>query len=116
MREPTVYIRANVGNTTLYVGVTGHLHQRDYEHRTGRGGVFSSQYKTVKLVWYKSYQFMGDAIAMEKKLKAGSRKAKIKLIDEMNPHWLDLGAAWHPEIASSQAPRNDPSPKDNERP
>ncbi len=115
MREPTVYMRSNVANTTLYIGVTGNLHQRDYEHRTGRGGAFSCRYKLEKLVWYYQYQFMGEAIAREKQLKAGSRKAKMALIDAMNPHWLDLGAAWHPEIASSQAPRNDPSFKPNER-
>jgi putative endonuclease len=33
---------------------------------------------------------MYAAITREKQIKAGSRKAKIKLIDRMNPGWKDL--------------------------
>jgi len=31
-----------------------------------------------------------DAIAAEKKIKAGSRAKKIKLIESVNPRWEDL--------------------------
>jgi len=31
-----------------------------------------------------------DAIAAEKRIKAGSRKRKIGLIEELNPFWRDL--------------------------
>lgn len=40
---------------------------------------------------------IGDAIAREKQLKAGSRKTKIDLIESINPNWLDL----FDEIAAS---------------
>jgi len=33
---------------------------------------------------------IGDAIGREKQLKAGSRKAKIDLIEKLNPEWTDL--------------------------
>lgn len=33
---------------------------------------------------------IGDAIAREKQLKAGSRAKKIALIDSINPNWEDL--------------------------
>ena len=33
---------------------------------------------------------MPEAIAREKQLKAGSRKRKIALIEQDNPHWQDL--------------------------
>jgi putative endonuclease len=33
---------------------------------------------------------IGDAIAREKQLKAGSRAKKIELIQSINPEWLDL--------------------------
>jgi len=33
-----------------------------------------------------------DAIAREKALKAWKREWKIRLIEEANPEWLDLGA------------------------
>jgi len=33
---------------------------------------------------------MYQAISREKQIKAGSRKAKIKLIESINPVWRDL--------------------------
>ena len=33
---------------------------------------------------------IGDAIAKEKQFKGCSRKAKLELIDKMNPNWVDL--------------------------
>ena len=33
---------------------------------------------------------IGDAIAREKQLKAGSRANKINLIESINPNWNDL--------------------------
>lgn len=35
-------------------------------------------------------QLLGDAIAREKQIKAGSRKAKNDLIRFLNPTWKDL--------------------------
>lgn len=37
-----------------------------------------------------SGQMIGDAIAREKQLKAGSRATKLNLIKEFNPLWNDL--------------------------
>lgn len=37
-----------------------------------------------------SGQMIGDAIAREKQLKAGSRATKLNLINEFNPLWNDL--------------------------
>jgi predicted GIY-YIG superfamily endonuclease len=33
---------------------------------------------------------MGNAIVREKQIKAGSRKKKLALIEDMNPEWNDL--------------------------
>ena len=33
---------------------------------------------------------MVDAVSREKQIKAGSRRAKLALIESMNPDWLDL--------------------------
>ena len=38
---------------------------------------------------------MDEAIAREKQIKAGPRKAKMRLIGTMNPDWRDL----YPELA-----------------
>jgi putative endonuclease len=42
------------------------------------------------LVYFKFFPSIEEAISEEKKLKAGSRIKKIKLIEEMNPGWKDL--------------------------
>ena len=43
-----------------------------------------------KLVYFCSYDSIEEAIAEEKRIKGGSRKKKIKLIESMNPEWKDL--------------------------
>jgi predicted GIY-YIG superfamily endonuclease len=90
MREPAVYIMASQRNGTLYTGVTSNLARRVHEHRTKAKAGFATRYACTLLVWYESYARIDEAIAREKQIKAGSRKAKLKLIEEMNPRWLDL--------------------------
>jgi putative endonuclease len=85
-----VYIMTNQHNTVLYTGMTGDLKRRAYEHRTGRGGGFTSRYKAGKLVYYEVTGDVNAAIAREKRIKAGSRQGKIDLIEAMNPEWRDL--------------------------
>jgi putative endonuclease len=38
---------------------------------------------------------MYNVIEFEKKIKAGSRKNKEKLISKMNPNWIDLAEDWY---------------------
>jgi putative endonuclease len=90
MKQPAVYIMTNKRNGTLYVGVTSDLLKRVYEHRTGTIPGFTSRYGCKLLVYYEMFDDMADAIAWEKKLKSGSRKKKIMLIEQMNPDWQDL--------------------------
>ena len=85
-----VYIMTNRTNRVLYTGVTGDLKRRAYEHRTGHGGGFTSRYKAHKLGYYEVTDDAEAAIAREKQIKAGSRQAKIDLINGMNPEWRDL--------------------------
>ncbi len=81
----------NVGNTVLYTGVTNNLRRRVAAHRNGTGSKFTSRYNVTKLVFYEGFGLIQDAIAAEKKIKAGSRAKKVKLIESVNPQWLDLG-------------------------
>ncbi|MCC6571991.1 MAG: GIY-YIG nuclease family protein, partial [Chitinophagales bacterium] len=39
---------------------------------------------------YEFYSRIEEAIAIEKQIKAGSRKTKEELINSKNPDWLDL--------------------------
>ncbi len=90
MKEPCVYIVANRRNGTLYTGVTSNLPKRAFEHRQGQVAGFSKQYGCKMLVWYELHDSMIGAITREKQLKAGSRAAKLALIEGLNPQWKDL--------------------------
>ena len=75
----------------LYVGVTSDLKGRIERHRNKTYKYsFSARYNVDRLVWYEKYPSMWEAIKREKQLKAGNRSRKMKLIEEMNPEWLDL--------------------------
>jgi len=85
-----VYILTNRYNHVLYTGVTNSIWHRVKQHREGHGSKFTSKYKVYKLVYVAEFQYINDAIAYEKKIKAGSRQKKLDLINEMNPQWVDL--------------------------
>ncbi len=90
MREPAVYMMASKRNGTLYTGVTSDIGRRVYEHREGLMPGFTKRYGCKLFVWYEFYDLMTDAIDREKQIKGGSRNDKLRLIEELNPHWNDL--------------------------
>lgn len=90
MHRYFVYIMTNTSNTVLYIGVTNSIERRASEHREGKAGSFTAKYKITKLVWYAETNDIHSAIAEEKRLKGGSRKKKIELIESMNPKWEEL--------------------------
>lgn len=80
----------NQRNGTLYVGVTSDLIKRAYEHKTDTYNGFSKKYGCKQLVFYELYETMEAAIQHETQIKKGSRKHKLKLIENMNSEWKDL--------------------------
>ena len=89
-RTYCVYILTNLAHTVLYTGVTDCLQRRVAEHKAGKGGVFTSLYKVTQLVYFEMGDDVHAALAREKQIKGGSRKAKEELIDSINPEWCDL--------------------------
>ena len=85
-----IYILFNKRNGTLYTGVTSDLLKRIYEHKNKIFEGFSSKYGVDKLGYYEEYNDIKQAIEREKQIKAGSRKKKIMLIEQINPNWDDL--------------------------
>ncbi len=85
-----VYILASQKNGTLYIGVSTHLIQRIYQHKTKAVEGFTSKYKVDRLVYYEIHDDVREAIAREKMLKKWKREWKIDLIEQQNPHWDDL--------------------------
>lgn len=90
MKRPCVYIMASGRNGTLYIGVTSDLSRRAFEHRERLIPGFTSRYGCKRLVWYEPHDRMDEAIAREKQIKAGSRRKKLTLIEDINPEWRDL--------------------------
>jgi putative endonuclease len=85
------YITTNKHHTVLYTGATSTLKDRIDRHRNKKyKGAFTAQYNVDKLVWYQEFDWIGDALAREKQIKAGSRKKKLDLINALNPDWRDL--------------------------
>jgi putative endonuclease len=93
MREEkvyAVYIMTNRKLGVLYVGVTSDLPYRVMQHREGAFEGFTKTYNLKRLVWYRLYGEVLDAIAFEKRLKRWRRQWKIELIEAQNPGWDDL--------------------------
>jgi putative endonuclease len=84
-----VYILASKRNGTLYAGVTSNLPQRYAQHLAQTGG-FAAAHACVLLVWYERHERMTDAIRREKRIKKWPRAWKLNLIEQTNPHWLNL--------------------------
>ncbi|WP_024328310.1 GIY-YIG nuclease family protein [Thioalkalivibrio sp. ALR17-21] len=90
MKQPCVYIMSNRRGGTLYVGVTSNLVQRVWQHRSGKVSGFTSRYGLHRLVWFETCEEMASAIEREKQLKAGPRRRKVTLVEQVNPEWRDL--------------------------
>lgn len=90
-RGGCVYIMTNSHNNVYYTGVTSNLYARVYEHKQKKyPNSFTAKYNCKKLVYFKFFPNIEEAIAEEKIIKKWNRAWKIKLISELNPHWLDL--------------------------
>ena len=91
MKPGFIYIITNKYKTVVYIGVTSNLPQRIMEHKEKKyPNSFSTRYNLNILVYYEQFQWIGDAIAREKEIKAGSRETKNNLIRSVNPTWKDL--------------------------
>jgi len=89
-RSPAIYILTNKPNGTLYTGVTNNLVKRIWQHKNRMSQGFSCRYNLTQLVYYELFDDMYAAISREKQIKAGSRAAKISLIESFNSEWKDL--------------------------
>ena len=93
-RQYYVYIMAN-SRHNVYIGVTGNLVRRLYQHRNKLTEGHASKYYMQMLVFYETTSDVHSAIAREKQLKGWSRRKKDALIATMNPRWVDLSMEWY---------------------
>lgn len=95
-KQPAIYILASKPHGTLYIGVTSNLPQRLWQHQNDLTDGFSKKYAIHRLVYYELHSDMESAIIREKRLKKWKRAWKLRLIEEMNPGWKNLGPAITP--------------------
>ncbi len=88
--QPAVYILASQKNGTLYIGVTGNLVQRIWQHKNDLVEGFTKRYGIHMLVYYELHSDINSAITREKQLKKWNREWKLGLIAQNNPQWQDL--------------------------
>ena len=89
MKQYCVYILTNKSGT-LYIGVTGNLRKRIWEHKNKIVKGFTEKYKIDRLIYFEQTENIISAIEREKQLKKWSRIKKTNLINKMNPNWEDL--------------------------
>jgi putative endonuclease len=81
---------SNKRHGTLYIGVTRNLVVRVWQHKNKATAGFTAKYNLTRLVYFELFEDIYEAISREKRLKAGSRRTKIRLIEKNNPEWRDL--------------------------
>ena len=89
-KQYVVYLLASKPYGTLYVGVTSNLIQRIVQHKEGLVDGFTKKYDVHQLVYYDVHLDIREAILREKRIKKWNRQWKINLIEQNNPHWINL--------------------------
>ena len=95
-RSYCVYIMASASGV-LYTGSTSNLFRRVYQHNQGLLSRFTARYAVKRLVYYECTPNSRAAVEAERRIKGWSRGKKVRLIESINPGWVDLAASWFPE-------------------
>ena len=89
-KQPCIYIMASKRNGVLYVGVTARLFDRVAIHKQDLVEGFTKKYAVHRLVYYELHETLPEAFLRETRLKKWKRAWKVRLIESMNPEWIDL--------------------------
>lgn len=91
-----VYIMTNKPNGVLYIGVTDNIEERVKEHKLKvYPKSFTAKYNCDKLIYFEEFENGNEAEIRERQFKKWKREWKIKLIEDMNPSWMDLTLNWN---------------------
>ena len=95
MNKWYIYMMTNRPNGVIYTGVTDNLERRVQEHKLKVfKKSFTARYNCDKLVYFEEYGEGDDAAIREKRLKKWKREWKVRLIEQMNPGWMDISMNW----------------------
>ena len=96
MKHWYVYIMNNKPNGVIYIGVTDEIEERVKEHKLKvYPKAFTAKYNCDKLIYLEEYKNGEEAPIRERQLKKWKREWKIKLIEEINPGWMDISMNWN---------------------
>ena len=84
--EFTLYI-LECTDGSFYIGHTDDMDQRMLQHDQGKGCVYTSTRRPLKLVHAESFQTRYEALSMERKLKGWSRAKKLAY---MTGNWKEV--------------------------
>ena len=103
-RRYYVYIMASRSGV-LYTGSTSDLLRRVYQHKTATSPWGSTaEYGITRLVYLESTINSRAMVDRERRIKSWRREKKVRLVESLDPGWLDLAADWFSEM-----PEEDPS-------
>ncbi len=94
MKTYYIYILTNKNDNVMYIGVTGDLQRRLYEHKNHLVTGFTDKYNVDKLVYFEASDDIKEAINREKQIKGWVRAKKDALVESVNPEWIDLSSTW----------------------
>jgi putative endonuclease len=83
-----------MNDNVMYIGVTGDLQRRLYEHKNHLVTGFTDKYNVDKLVYFEASDDIKEAINREKQIKGWVRAKKDALVESVNPEWIDLSSTW----------------------
>lgn len=71
------YVLRSKKDGMWYIGSTGDLRKRVWEHQNGKGG-YTKGRGPFELIYYEAYRTEADARSREKQLKSGPGRAYLK--------------------------------------
>lgn len=85
-----VYIFGDQPHSSLRIGIAGDLQQHMQQENQGVAEDAAVAGKQRKLVYYEHYEREEIARNREQEIKNGGEDYTFRLIESMNPNWLDL--------------------------
>ena len=89
-KQYAAYILTNRSNKVMYVGVTSNLERRLAQHKDKSVSGFTAKYRVDRLIYYELTNDVLSAIAREKEVKKWRREKKNRLVESINPQWIEL--------------------------
>lgn len=67
---------------SLYTGITNDVKRRLAEHKSGKGGHYTSSRKVLKIIYTEEHPDKSSALKREAEIKSWTRKNKLNLIKQ----------------------------------